>query len=170
MRRRSCEVKGDESAVPWHATISRGNRILWNLPIPRIGLAPSEERRIETRHAPLGVVAAIAPWNYPVLLGMTKLGPALLAGNAVVLKPSPFTPLTTLRIGELIADLVPPGVINVVSGTDRLGPWVSSHPQADKVTFTGSPLAKSASRRSGSTFTAPCTTGCATLSSRTPRP
>ncbi len=62
------------------------------------------------------------PWNFPVILAAFKLAPALLAGNTIVLKPAPTTPLTTLRIGELIRDLLPPGVLNVVSGDDRLGP------------------------------------------------
>jgi acyl-CoA reductase-like NAD-dependent aldehyde dehydrogenase len=96
------------------------------------------ERRSETRHVPLGVVAAIAPWNYPIILSMFKLAPALLAGNSVVLKPSPFTPLTTLKIGELMRDLLPPGVLNVISGGDALGPWMTGHPGVDKVSFTGS--------------------------------
>lgn len=96
------------------------------------------ERRVETRRVPLGVVGAIVPWNFPVLLAMFKIAPALLTGNTMVLKPSPFTPLSTLKIGELIADLVPPGVLNIVSGGDRLGPWLTEHPGIDKVSFTGS--------------------------------
>lgn len=96
------------------------------------------ERRSETRHVPIGVVGAIAPWNYPVILAMFKLAPALLAGNTVVLKPSPFTPLTTLKIGELLRDVLPPGVLNVVTGGDQLGPWMTEHPGIDKVSFTGS--------------------------------
>lgn len=98
----------------------------------------SAERRIETRHVPLGVVGAIAPWNFPVLLATWKVAPALLAGNTVVLKPSPFTPLTSLRLGELVRDVLPPGVLNVVSGGDMLGPWMTAHPGIDKVSFTGS--------------------------------
>ncbi|BCW90699.1 Phenylacetaldehyde dehydrogenase [Alphaproteobacteria bacterium SO-S41] len=98
----------------------------------------SETRRSETRHVPIGVVGAIAPWNFPILLACFKLGPALLAGNTVVLKPSPFTPLTTLKLGELLRDVLPPGVLNVISGGDSLGPWMTSHPGIDKVSFTGS--------------------------------
>ena len=96
------------------------------------------ERYSETRHVPLGVVGAIAPWNYPLVLAMFKVGPALLAGNTMVLKPSPFTPLSTLKFGELAATILPPGVLNVVSGGDRLGPWLTEHPGIDKVSFTGS--------------------------------
>ncbi|MDM0103430.1 aldehyde dehydrogenase family protein [Variovorax sp. J22R24] len=91
-----------------------------------------------TRRVPLGVVAAIAPWNFPLTLAVWKLAPALLAGNTVILKPSPFTPLATLRMGELAADLFPAGVLNVLCGGDALGPWMTAHPGIAKVAFTGS--------------------------------
>lgn len=95
-------------------------------------------RKSESRHVPLGVVGAITPWNFPVALGVWKIAPALLTGNTVVWKPSPFTPLCALKIGELLRKVVPPGVLNVVSGGDRLGPWVTEHPRIQKVAFTGS--------------------------------
>lgn len=98
----------------------------------------SSERRSETRYVPIGVVGAIAPWNFPVILAMWKIAPALVMGNTVVLKPSPFTPLTTLRIGELLRSVLPAGVLNVISGGDQLGPWMTSHPGIDKISFTGS--------------------------------
>jgi len=98
----------------------------------------SADRYSETRRVPIGVVGAIAPWNFPMVLAMFKVGPALLAGNTMVLKPSPFTPLTTLKFGELAATILPPGVLNVVTGGDRLGPWLTEHPGIDKVSFTGS--------------------------------
>ncbi|NWK96256.1 aldehyde dehydrogenase [Sphingobium lactosutens] len=98
----------------------------------------SESRRVEVRHVPLGVVGAIVPWNFPVLLAIWKLGPALLAGNVMVLKPSPFTPLTMLRIAELVKDVFPAGVLNVISGDDALGPLVTAHPGIAKISFTGS--------------------------------
>lgn len=97
---------------------------------------PGQE--IVTRHVPLGVVGGIVPWNFPILLAVWKIGPALLTGNTLVIKPSPFTPLATLRLGELIRGLVPPGVLNVVSGGDALGPMMSGHPGIDKISFTGS--------------------------------
>lgn len=93
---------------------------------------------IETRYVPLGVVCAIAPWNFPVNLAMWKVAPALVAGNTMVLKPSPFTPLCTLKIGQLFADIFPPGVFNVISGGDDLGPMMTSHPGFAKISFTGS--------------------------------
>ncbi len=95
-------------------------------------------QRSVTRHVPLGVVGAIVPWNFPVLLAIWKIGPALLAGNTMVLKPSPYTPLATLRLGELLRDVLPAGVLNIVSGGDALGPWMSAHPDIDKISFTGS--------------------------------
>lgn len=98
----------------------------------------SETQFIETRYVPLGVVCAIAPWNAPISLAMWKIAPALVTGNTMVLKPSPFTPLCTLKIGELFADVFPPGVLNVISGGDSLGPMMTSHPGFAKISFTGS--------------------------------
>lgn len=108
------------------------------LDLPVVVTENSAERRSETRRVPLGVVAALSPWNFPVLLAYWKVLPALLAGNTVLLKPSPYTPLTVLKIGELARELLPPGVLNVISGGDALGPLVTAHPDIDKVSFTGS--------------------------------
>jgi acyl-CoA reductase-like NAD-dependent aldehyde dehydrogenase len=94
--------------------------------------------RVEVRRRAFGVVAAVTPWNFPLLLTGWKLGPALRAGNTVVLKPSPFTPLATLRVGEIVQSVLPPGVVNVVSGGDDLGSWLTSHPDVRKISFTGS--------------------------------
>ena len=96
------------------------------------------ERRSETRHVPVGVVGGIVPWNFPMLLGVWKIACALLTGNTVVIKPSPFTPLTMLKLGELMREHLPPGVFNVVSGGDQLGPWMTAHSGIDKISFTGS--------------------------------
>jgi acyl-CoA reductase-like NAD-dependent aldehyde dehydrogenase len=98
----------------------------------------SDTRRIEVHHVPLGVVCGIVPWNFPVLLASWKIGPALMAGNTLVLKPSPFTPLCALRIGELVRDIFPAGVINIISGGDALGPLMTAHPGFAKISFTGS--------------------------------
>ncbi|KUR73387.1 aldehyde dehydrogenase family protein [Novosphingobium sp. FSW06-99] len=108
------------------------------LDLPETVNEDSDDRFSVTRHIPLGVVGAIAPWNFPLILAMFKVAPALLAGNTMVLKPSPFTPLTTLKFGELAKDILPPGVLNVISGGDALGPWMTSHPGFDKISFTGS--------------------------------
>lgn len=98
----------------------------------------SELRRVEVHHEPLGVVAAIVPWNFPVLLAIWKLAPALITGNTMVWKPSPFTPLCALKIGELAQGLLPPGVLNVINGEDALGPMMTAHDGFDKISFTGS--------------------------------
>jgi acyl-CoA reductase-like NAD-dependent aldehyde dehydrogenase len=72
------------------------------------------KQRIEVHHEPLGVVAAIVPWNFPLLLAAFKIAPALLAGNTMVLKPSPYTPLCTLKIGALLRGVLPPGALNII--------------------------------------------------------
>ena len=91
------------------------------------------------RRDPVGVVASIAPWNYPLMMAAWKLGPALAAGNTVVLKPSEQTPLTALKLAELIAPLFPAGVINVVFGRGpSVGQPLISHPKVRMVSLTGS--------------------------------
>ena len=98
----------------------------------------AEGRKTIVRFEPVGVVAGLVPWNFPIALAMVKVTPALLAGNTMVLKPSPTTPLTTLKIGEIGRSIFPPGVLNVISGGDRLGPWMTAHPGFSKISFTGS--------------------------------
>ena len=109
-----------------------------SLEIPVEVLQDDANARIEVRRRPYGVVGAITPWNFPVLLAVWKIAPALLAGNTIVLKPSPFTPLSTLKLGEILREALPPGVINIVSGNDALGAWITSHPAVRKISFTGS--------------------------------
>jgi acyl-CoA reductase-like NAD-dependent aldehyde dehydrogenase len=94
--------------------------------------------RHEMHRRPLGVIGAISPWNFPIVLSIAKIAPALLVGNTMVLKPSPYTPLTTLRMGEMFSKVLPPGVLNIISGGDELGAWMTSHPGFQKVSFTGS--------------------------------
>ena len=108
------------------------------LDLPETVNEDSDERISITRHLPLGVVGAIAPWNFPMILAMFKVAPALLAGNTMVLKPSPFTPLSTLKFAELANEILPAGVLNVVTGGDNLGPWMTGHAGFDKISFTGS--------------------------------
>lgn len=98
----------------------------------------SEVERIYERRVPLGIVAAIVPWNFPIVLLMNKLAPALLTGNCIIAKPAPTTPLTTLEIGHLCASILPAGVINVLSDANNLGATLTSHPDIAKVSFTGS--------------------------------
>jgi acyl-CoA reductase-like NAD-dependent aldehyde dehydrogenase len=94
--------------------------------------------RVVEHRTPLGVVAAITPWNFPMILAANKIGPALVAGNTMVLKPAPTTPLTTLLIGEIFAELLPPGVVNIICDQNDLGPLLTAHPDVAKVAFTGS--------------------------------
>tara|TARA_R110002110_G_scaffold303525_1_gene517612 strand:- start:32628 stop:34076 length:1449 start_codon:yes stop_codon:yes gene_type:complete len=101
-------------------------------------LRENDTQRIELARASLGVVAAITPWNAPMTLAAAKIAAALLAGNTMVLKPSPFAPLATLRIGELAREIFPAGVLNIVSGGAESGEALTTHPQVDKISFTGS--------------------------------
>ncbi|HSV71008.1 MAG TPA: aldehyde dehydrogenase family protein [Methylibium sp.] len=101
-------------------------------------LRDTPQQRVELRRRPLGVVGAITAWNYPVLLAMWKIVPAVLAGNTVVLKPSPHTPIASLRLGFLAQEILPRGVVNVVSGGNDLGAWMTAHPGIRKIAFTGS--------------------------------
>jgi acyl-CoA reductase-like NAD-dependent aldehyde dehydrogenase len=106
--------------------------------LPLKVLRENERERIVQQHAPLGVVAAITPWNFPMILLMIKVAPALLAGNTVVAKPAPTTPLTTLLFAELCSEFLPPGVLNVIVDQNDLGGALTSHPDVAKVAFTGS--------------------------------
>jgi 1-pyrroline dehydrogenase len=91
-----------------------------------------------TRREPVGVVGSIAPWNYPLMMAIWKIGPALAAGNCVVLKPSEWTPLTALRLAELAADIFPKGVLNVITGDgEPVGAGIVRHPGVDMVSLTG---------------------------------
>jgi len=94
--------------------------------------------RVIEHRTPLGVIAAITPWNFPVILMMNKLGPAMITGNTMVVKPAPTTPLTTLLFGELARDILPAGVLNIVCDQNDLGAMLTSHPDVAKVAFTGS--------------------------------
>jgi acyl-CoA reductase-like NAD-dependent aldehyde dehydrogenase len=101
-------------------------------------LEESAQRRIELKYFPLGVVGIITPWNAPINLAAGPLVAALYTGNTVILKPSPYTPLCTLKIAALLREVFPPGVLNVVAGGDELGVWMTAHPGIDKISFTGS--------------------------------
>lgn len=93
---------------------------------------------VEVHYRPLGVVGAITPWNMPVAMAMSKISHALYTGNTLVLKPSPYTPLSSLWLGSLGKDIFPAGVLNVLAGEDDLGRWMTEHPHIAKITFTGS--------------------------------
>jgi acyl-CoA reductase-like NAD-dependent aldehyde dehydrogenase len=84
------------------------------------------------------VLPAICPWNFPLILSCGKIAPALLTGNTIVVKPSPFTPYTSLKFAELAQEVLPPGVLNVVGGNNELGQSLCLHPDIAKISFTGS--------------------------------
>ena len=91
------------------------------------------------RPRPLGVAGQVIPWNFPLLMAAWKIAPALAAGNTVVLKPAETTPLTAMKLAEVIADAgLPPGVVNIVTGAGKTGAALVQHPGIDKVAFTGS--------------------------------
>ncbi|WP_250959359.1 aldehyde dehydrogenase family protein [Rhizobium sp. CG5] len=90
------------------------------------------------RYHPLGVVAGIVAWNFPLLLAGWKIGPAVLAGNAIILKPAPTTPVATLMLGALCRDIFPAGVVNIIADNNDLGPFLTNHPDIAKISFTGS--------------------------------
>jgi aminobutyraldehyde dehydrogenase len=91
------------------------------------------------RRDPVGVVGSIAPWNYPLMMAAWKLAPALAGGNTIVIKPSEQTPLTTLKLAKTIADIVPEGVVNVITGRgETTGQALINHPKIDMISLTGS--------------------------------
>lgn len=98
----------------------------------------NDEKKVVMQRMPLGVVGSITPWNFPVLIAVWHIAPALRTGNTVVIKPSPYTPLSTLRFIELLNERIAPGVVNVISGGDELGAELTNHPGVDKIVFTGS--------------------------------
>ncbi|WP_206241813.1 aldehyde dehydrogenase family protein [Novosphingobium terrae] len=122
------EVEGSIAALRYHA----GLRLE-----PRVLKQSADELVVEQRF-PLGVVVAIVPWNYPLLMLILKLAPALLAGNTVIAKPAPTTPLTTLMLGTLAADIFPAGVVQVLGDAGDLGPLLVAHPDVAHISFTGS--------------------------------
>lgn len=125
------EVGWSASCLDFYAEIGRLDR-------GRIIPSGEESQLSLVFKEPFGVVAAIVPWNYPFLLLMWKLAPALAAGNTVVVKPSPYTPMSTLMLADAFADLFPPGVINVVTGERDVGEALVAADGVDLVAFTGS--------------------------------
>jgi acyl-CoA reductase-like NAD-dependent aldehyde dehydrogenase len=122
------EVMGSIAALRYYSELELPARIL----------RESERETVLEQRTALGVVAAVTPWNFPLLLFITKLAPALITGNTVVAKPAPSTPLTTALFGEIAAEILPPGVLNVVVDANDLGDLLTSHPDVAKVSFTGS--------------------------------
>ncbi|RDL45651.1 aldehyde dehydrogenase [Marinomonas piezotolerans] len=120
-----------------------GGAVAWtrytaSLELPVKVLQDDENGHIELHRRPIGVVASITPWNWPVMIAIWHIIPAILAGNTVICKPSPYTPLSTLRMIEIMNGILPQGVVSSISGGDELGAAISDHPGIDKIVFTGS--------------------------------
>ena len=122
------EVAWTEGFLRHYATMELSDRIIQD----------DAAGYIAVKHQPLGVVVGIIAWNFPLLVACWKIGPAVLAGNAIVLKPAPTTPVTALRLGELIKDIFPAGIVNIITDANDLGPHLTAHPDVAKVGFTGS--------------------------------
>ena len=113
-------------------------RYFQTLDLPVEVLEDSDTQRVEIHRNPLGVVGAIIPWNFPVILLAFKLPAALLGGNSIIIKPAPTTPLSALHLGRLIADVLPAGVVNVIADNNDLGDKITTHKGISKISFTGS--------------------------------
>ncbi len=133
-----------EAAIHWVREVGKRR-----LPVEVI--EDTDEHVVEIHHTPLGVVGAITPWNFPVLLGLWKVAPCLVTGNTMVMKPSPYTPLCTLRFGEIAQSVFPAGVLNIVSGGNELGQQLTEHQDIAKISFTGSTATGKKVMASGST-------------------
>ncbi|OGE56158.1 hypothetical protein PENARI_c003G10123 [Penicillium arizonense] len=125
------------------ATVEVGLTGIWTRGLSSIEIKgnvieETDDRKVIQRYTPMGVVGAIVPWNYPVLLAVGKIVSAVYTGNTVIVKPSPFTPYCDLKLVELATRFFPPGVVQCLSGDDSLGPMVTEHPGIDKISFTGS--------------------------------
>ncbi|KAL4945753.1 hypothetical protein BDV06DRAFT_8795 [Aspergillus oleicola] len=125
------------------AAVELSMAVTWTRSIPTIEipenvLQDDDNAKVIQRYVPLGVAGAIVPWNFPVLLAIGKIIPAVYTGNTVIVKPSPFTPYCGLKLAELAIPHFPPGVVQAISGGDDLGPLLTEHPGIDKISFTGS--------------------------------
>lgn len=122
------EVAWTEGYLRHYATLELPDRVIQD----------DESGYIAVKHRPLGVVVGIIAWNFPLLVACWKIGPAVLAGNAIVLKPAPTTPVTALKLGAICQGIFPAGVVNIITDANDLGPHLTSHPDVAKVGFTGS--------------------------------
>ncbi|MEO7787736.1 MAG: aldehyde dehydrogenase family protein [Sphingomicrobium sp.] len=120
-------------------------------------LIDDDQRKVTQSWRPLGVVAAIAPWNAPLVLGIQKVAAALIGGNAIVLKPSELTPLATLELGRIGREVLPPGVFNVIGGGRAVGQAMVDHSGFDKASFTGSTATGIAIAKAAAAYLRPVT-------------
>jgi acyl-CoA reductase-like NAD-dependent aldehyde dehydrogenase len=135
-----------EQGKPWREAMGEigGSaailRILAGLDLPAKILLDNDKEKIVEHRTPLGVVAAITPWNFPMSILVIKVAPALLAGNTLVVKPAATTPLTSLRFAEICNEHLPPGVLNMITDQNDLGSLLTKHPDVAKISFTGSTM------------------------------
>ena len=125
------------------ANMEVGGAVVWTrvtagLTLPEETIQDDAKGKIVIHRKPVGVVASITPWNWPLMIAVWHIMPAIRVGCTVVIKPSPYTPLSTLRLVELMNSVLPPGVINVVTGDAEIGDRIVTHPGIDKIVFTGS--------------------------------
>jgi len=138
------QLLGKEAGKPPQAVgielflLSHQIRQTLNFRLTEEQIEDTDERSIVLRYVPIGVGVGIVPWNFPMLLGIIKLVSALLVGNTFIWKPSPYSPYTALKLGELGAKIFPKGVFNVLSGEEDLGPMLTTHHGVAKISFTGS--------------------------------
>ncbi|EXJ90736.1 hypothetical protein A1O1_03840 [Capronia coronata CBS 617.96] len=122
------EVKSCAHFLDWHLGMKEPQGESYDFP----------DKSIVNKFVPLGVAAAICPWNFPLLLSLGKVLPAVQMGNAIIVKPSPFTPYTALKMVEIANTVFPPGLVQALGGDDKLGPALVDHPEIHKISFTGS--------------------------------
>lgn len=137
-----CRENGKPLSGP-NARFEVGGCIAWtrataSLELPPEAILDDDAHHVVLHRRPIGVFGAITPWNWPLLIAIWQTIPPLLAGNTVVAKPSPNTPLASLRMYDLMNEALPPGVLNAIAGPDELGAAMSAHPDIDKIMFTGS--------------------------------
>jgi acyl-CoA reductase-like NAD-dependent aldehyde dehydrogenase len=113
-------------------------RVTAGLSLPEETIQDDAKQKIVVRRKPVGVVGSITPWNWPLMIAVWHIMPALRVGCTVIIKPSPFTPLSTLRLVELMNEVLPAGVVNAVTGGPEVGNHMALHPGIDKIVFTGS--------------------------------
>ncbi|EXJ82739.1 hypothetical protein A1O3_06554 [Capronia epimyces CBS 606.96] len=124
----SAEIKSASQFIEWHVGLKEPKGETYDFP----------DKKIDHKFVPLGVAAAICPWNFPLLLSLGKVLPAVQMGNAIIVKPSPFTPYTALKMVEIANRVFPPGLVQALGGDDKLGPALVDHPDIHKISFTGS--------------------------------
>lgn len=132
-------------------------RVTAGLELPCEVIQDNAEARVEVHHKPLGVVGSIPPWNWPLMIAIWHIMPALRIGNTVVIKPSSLTPLTTLRFVELANEVLPPGVLNIVTAESGIGRAMAEHPGISKIVFTGSTATGKSIMRNGAENLKRCT-------------